>query len=114
MLNIRTAAILVFAVASVNKALAARLTVTSPNGEIVVEFDLKALPQPHLPGNRPYYRVLYKHATLLADSPLGLTFANLPDFAEDLEIIGTASDEHSSTWEDRLGTRRIVPDQYRE
>ena len=48
------------------------LAVMSPDGKIKVEVELKANPQPYLPGERAYYRVSYKGAQLLKDSPLGL------------------------------------------
>jgi alpha-glucosidase len=114
MTPIRAAAVFAFTLMLVGSALASPLTLVSPNGEVTVDFDIKELPQPYLPGKRAYYRVLYKHTQLLLDSPLGLTFIGMPAFGEDLEIIGTSSEEHSSTWEDALGTRRTVPDRYRE
>ena len=48
------------------------LAVMSPDGKIKVEVELKANPQPYLPGERAYYRVSYKGVQVLKDSPLGL------------------------------------------
>jgi hypothetical protein len=48
------------------------LTLSSPDGNIAVSFELKAKSQPYAPGERPYYRVSYKGVPILADSPLGL------------------------------------------
>ena len=59
------------------------LSVTSPDGNLKVEFELKANPQPSLPKVRAYYRVSYKGIQVLKDSPLGLDFVGSPPLDHD-------------------------------
>ena len=63
------------------------LTVASPDGSLVISLALKSNPQPYLPGERAYYRVVYKGLTILEDSPLGLDFFGARALDKDLEIV---------------------------
>jgi alpha-glucosidase len=90
------------------------LTVVSPNGDLSVSFELKANPQPYLPGERAYYRVSYEGNPVLADSPLGLDFKDGTPLDEDFEITATDRRAADNTWENRLGARRRVPDRYNQ
>jgi alpha-glucosidase len=90
------------------------LTVTSPDGNLAISFELKTNPQPYLPGERPYYRVAYRGAPILVDSPLGLDFLGARALDREFEIVGTDRQSHDSTWENAFGTKRQVRDHYNE
>jgi alpha-glucosidase len=81
---------------------------------VVISFALKSLPQPYLPGLRPYYRVSYGVAPVLADSPLGLDFEGAPALDHNLEITGTDRHSHDGTWTNPFGALRQVPDHYNQ
>jgi alpha-glucosidase len=90
------------------------LTVTSPDGNIAITFQLKTNPQPYLPGERAYYRVTYKGQQVLADSPLGLDFKDAKPLDQDFAIVGSDLQAQESTWENPLGAKRNVPDHYHQ
>jgi alpha-glucosidase len=90
------------------------LRLTSPDGNLAITFELKALPQPYLPGVRPYYRVSYQGQPVLRHSPLGLDLKGGPALDHHLEIIGTDRQSHDSTWENKFGTQRQVRDHYHQ
>jgi alpha-glucosidase len=89
-------------------------TVASPDGKVVISFELKSNPQPYLPGVRAYYRVSYGGVPVLIDSPLGLDFEGAPPLDHDFEIIGTDRHSHDEKWTNRLGALREVPDHYNQ
>jgi alpha-glucosidase len=95
-------------------AASAPLTVTSPDGNLSVSLGLKVNPQPYLSGDRAYYRVLYKGTAILRDSPLGLDFLGAPPLDHSFEILGSTPSSHKDTWENPLGTKRVVPDHYNQ
>jgi alpha-glucosidase len=90
------------------------LAVTSPDGKLTVSFELKANPQPHLPGERAYYRVSYAGNPVLVDSPLGLDFKGGSPLDHDFEIVGTDRQSRNDTWTNPFGARRDVSDHYNE
>jgi len=90
------------------------LTVASPDGNLVVSLALKSNLQPYSPGDRAYYRVVYKGLTILEDSPLGLDFYGARALDKDLEIIGTQERKGDSTWDNAFGPRRKVIDRFNE
>ena len=67
------------------------LSVTSPDGNLKVEFELKANPQPYLPKMRAYSRVSYKGIRVPKDSPLGLDFVGSPPLYHDFMILRSGS-----------------------
>ena len=93
---------------------ASPLSVSSPDGNLTVSLELKNNPQPYLPGERAYYRVTYKGVPVLNDSPLGLDFLGARPLDQDLEIVGVERTSNDSTWENRFGPRRVVPDRYNQ
>jgi alpha-glucosidase len=95
-------------------AAAKPLTVSSPDGNLIVSFALKSNPQPYLSGDRAYYRVTYKGMTVLDDSPLGLDFLGARSMDKDFEVIGTAVISADSTWDNPFGAKRVVPDRYNQ
>jgi alpha-glucosidase len=88
--------------------------VTSPDGNLVLSLVVEAKPQPYLPGERVYYRVIYKGVPVVADSPLGLDIAGAPALDRDFEVVETRKRSNDSTWENAFGTKRTVPDKYNE
>ena len=90
------------------------LFVASPDGSLKVEFELKANPQPYLPGVRAYYRISYKGSPVLKDSPLGLDFVGSRAMDRDFEITGSDRQSHNDTWEDVFNVQRRVPDHYNQ
>ena len=112
--------IIPFALASLpwvnaRKAIASEpLKVVSPNGDLSVSFELKANPQPYLPGERAYYRVAYKGNPVLVDSPLGLDFKDAAPLDQNFEITATDRRAADNTWENKLGARRRIPDRYNQ
>jgi alpha-glucosidase len=89
-------------------------SVSSPDGNISIEFKLKSNPQPYLPGLRAYYKVTYKDKTILTDSPLGLDFQGSRPLDRDFEIVETKSRSHDQTWENLFGAKRVIPDNYNQ
>lgn len=90
------------------------LSISSPDGNLTVSVELQTLPQPYLPGQRAYYRVSYKGASILTDSPLGLDFLGDHPLDQDLEVVGRNKLSNNSTWENAFGTKRVVPDRYNQ
>ena len=90
------------------------LSVTSPDGNLTVTFELKANPQPYLPGVRAYYRISYKGETILNDSPLGLDFKDEPALDHGFEMTGSHRTSHDTTWTNRFGADRTVHDHYNQ
>ena len=90
------------------------LTVTSPDGNIEMSFQLKANSQPYLSGERAYYRVSYKGLQVLGDSPLGLDFKDAKTLDQDFAVVGSHLQSQESTWENPLGAKRKVPDHYNQ
>jgi len=99
---------------AINGLAAAPLSVTSPDGNLSVTFELKKNPQPYLPGERAYYRVAYKGKSILKDSPLGLDFKGQPALDHDFEITGSHQASHDTTWTDPFGAVRTVRDHYHQ
>jgi alpha-glucosidase len=88
--------------------------VSSPDGDLTIVLSLEAKPQPYLPGERAYYRVVYKGATVLDDSPLGLDLLAASPLDRDLEVVATDRRSNDTTWENPFGARRTVPDHFNE
>ncbi len=77
--------------------------VESPDGNVVVEFALQN-------SETPAYRIQYKGKVVVGESRLGFA----PDFTAGFQLIGVATSAHSSQWNNELGERRNVPDNYHE
>jgi alpha-glucosidase len=91
-----------------------QMAVSSPDGSLTISIALAAKPQPYLAGERLYYRVTYKGAPVLADSPLGLDLAGADALDHDFEVLGSQKRSNDSTWENAFGAKRTVPDKYNE
>jgi alpha-glucosidase len=92
----------------------APIAVSSPDGSLVISLSVVSKPQPYLPGDRIYYRVTYKGAPVLEDSPLGLDFTDGPALDRDFAVANVAKRSNDSTWQNAFGARRTVPDRYNE
>jgi alpha-glucosidase len=90
------------------------LTISSPDGNLILSFELKANSQPYLPGERAYFRVSYKGGPVLADSPLGLDFKGARPLDQDFDIVGTNRTSSDTAWENPFGPKRVVPDRYNQ
>ncbi|MGA2534002.1 MAG: glycoside hydrolase family 97 N-terminal domain-containing protein, partial [Candidatus Aminicenantales bacterium] len=88
--------------------------VSSPDDNLTITLALEAKTQPYLPGERAYYRVTYKGAAVLNDSPLGLDFLGAAPLDQDFEVVAVDRKSNDSTWENAFGAKRTVPDHYNE
>jgi alpha-glucosidase len=90
------------------------LELKSPDGNLILTFELKENPQPYLPGERAYYRVSFQGNEILADSPLGLDFKDASALDRDFEVVKVDRQSHDSEWENPLGASRHVRDHYNQ
>jgi len=97
-----------------NGLAASPLSVTSPDGNLSVTFEVKSNPQPYLPGERAYYRVSYKGKVVLTDSPLGLDFKGQAALERGFEVTGSQQASHNSEWTNVFGDVRNVRDNYNQ
>ena len=97
----------VFNIAS--QAAAKPQVVTSPDGNVVVTFDVK-----DLAGQAacPVYSVTYKGRTILSDSRLGLVLKDAPPLQAGFEIVKVVRSSHRSTWSPVYAERKTIPDNY--
>ncbi len=87
------------------KAVAA--DVKSPDGRVLVSFDLTE-------GGRPVYGVTYRGKALLAESPLGLELQDAAAMDRGFKVVRLSRNSHDSTWKPVYGERREIRDHYRE
>jgi alpha-glucosidase len=87
---------------------------SSPDGNLTVSLSVRENPAPDAPGQRAYYRVSYKGKTFLTDSPLGLTFAGGVSVDRDFEVGKADYTSENTTWENRFGAKRNVPNHYNQ
>src|SRR3954471_15538599 len=86
-------------------AYAAEHRVSSPDGKLAIIVSDNA-------GLR--YRVELDGKPLLADSVLGLAFADGTTLGPAAKIADTKTAHRNATWDDPLGQRRTVPDRFSE
>ncbi len=86
----------------------------SPDGNLTVSVEVKANPQPYLPGERAYYQIDYRGKAIMVDSPLGLDFLGSKPLDQGFEVLGMDRDSHDSTWDNPFGARRKVRDHYNQ
>jgi alpha-glucosidase len=89
---------------------AAAVELKSPDGNLALTFEVKALDGA---AGVPCYRVAFQGRTLLADSRLGLELADAPLNAG-LEIAGQRTATHDETWKPVYGERQALRDHYNE
>ena len=113
-INLLCLASFVLLLVALNGIAAAPLSVTSPDGNLSVTFELKQNPQPYLPGRRAYYRISIQGRTVLKDSPLGLDFKGQPPLDYGFEVTGSQRASHDATWTNPFGAFRNVRDLYNQ
>src|SRR3989442_5448540 len=113
-----TAILLLFPVSRLRAGMepgnSAPLTLTSTAGNVVISFELKANPQPYLPGERAYYRVAYKGAPVLVDSPLGLDFQDERPLDRDFKVLRTDTESRDESWQNLFRARLAVRKHYNQ
>ena len=82
----------------------------SPDGNVVVRFDLK--PAGALK-SRPVYSVAFQGRPVVADSRLGLELRD-GGFTGDLQITGLRSNTSDTTWKPVAGEREIIRDHFNQ
>ncbi|WP_299596879.1 glycoside hydrolase family 97 protein [uncultured Microbulbifer sp.] len=104
-----SAAIMVLGASAANIALAeaASQKLTSPSGEISLEFYLTDKGQ-------PAYRTRFHNKPVIGESLLGLDFRKAPDLLENFSIIEVHSRSADSTWEQPWGEERYIRDHFNE
>jgi alpha-glucosidase len=91
-------------------ASAAAIELKSPDGNVAVTFDIKDLGAVK---GCPVYRVAYKGRTVLADSLLGLEFAD-GALNAGLRIVNQAVSRQDTTWKPVYGERDTIRDHYNQ
>lgn len=86
------------------------LELKSPDGKVVVHFDLKTIAE--TPGC-PFYGVRYQGQTVLADSRLGLELRD-GSLADHFKITGEQTGKSDSTWKPVLGEREVIRDRFNQ
>ena len=76
--------------------------VSSPNGNVIVRFELQ--------DGVPQYQIDYLGKPIVLESRLGLE----PDLVGNFEQVAAATTSHEGTWTQVHGERSTVPDNYRE
>ncbi len=78
-------------------------TITSPDGNVLVTFQLSS-------GGAPRYGIEYFGKPLVLESGLGFE----PDFTNGFVVTGVSLNAHNGQWTQVYGERKTVPDNYRE
>jgi alpha-glucosidase len=89
----------------------AQHTVKSPDGNVVVTFEVKDVGSQH---GVPVYAVEYKDRSIVADSKLGLTVKNQPDLESDFEIVTVTRSANDSTYSPVYGQWKTIRDYYNQ
>jgi alpha-glucosidase len=103
--------VLCASVISVPDATAGAAEVRSPDGNVVVAFDL--LSSGGLKGC-PAYSVTYRGRPVLAESRLGLELEGAPGLDHGFTIVATTRAGHDATWKPVYGERSTIRDHYNE
>jgi alpha-glucosidase len=83
----------------------------SPDGNVVVEFDLKDTDDQQ---SCPTYTVKYYDQIVIAESRLGLVIKNAAPFQYGFEIVEVSRTSHDSTYSPVYGERETIPDNYNQ
>jgi len=84
-------------------------TLSSPNGDVVMDFDLKDL---GVYKNCPAYGISWKGQPVLSESRLGFELRDGESLADQFDILGTEKASHDETWKPVYGERDSVRDNY--
>ncbi len=82
-------------------------SVTSPDGNITVNFSLTA-------DSTPSYWIDYNEKTVIDTSMLGFNFKNLPPLKKNFHIIRTSTAKSNSSWSPIWGIKKTIQNHYKE
>ena len=85
---------------------AAAVQVSSPDGNVVADFDVK--------DGVARYSVTYKQKNVIMPSRLGLELVNAHDLMDGFELLSTETSEFDETWEPVWGENSHIRNHYRE
>lgn len=88
-------------------ASAAETSISSPDGELTVNFELQE-------DGRPEYKVDYKTRPVVLASGLGLELIDAPDLMSGFEIMGTDTRSFDETWQPVWGENKNIRNNYHE
>ncbi len=109
--NILGLSLLFAALNVVSLAARAEQIIKSPDGNVVVTFEVKDLPeQPAC----PVYSVAYKGRVIVVDSRLGLVIKDGPALEVGLDIISARTSSNNNVWSPVYGERETVRNHYNE
>ena len=92
-----------------------KFPVSSPDGRITVNFELKELESPYQPGPNMYYNVEFNGKKLLTDSPMGLVFGEKGALTGDVVVKEVVYNENQSDqFETPFGKQSSVSVSYNE
>jgi alpha-glucosidase len=83
----------------------------SPNGNVIVEFDLKNFADKT---SCPTYKVTYNNQLIITDSRLGLEFKDANPLGAGFEIVEVSRTRHDSTYSPVYGERKTIRDNYNQ
>jgi alpha-glucosidase len=84
---------------------------TSPNGKVIVEFDLKNFPDKTC---CPSYKVTYNNKLVITDSRLGLEIKDANPLSTGFEIVEISRTSHDSTYSPVYSERKTIRDHYNQ
>ena len=87
------------------------LQVSSPDGNVVIKFDVKDLEGQH---GCLVYAVAYKGRPVVADSRLGLAIKDTVSLQSDFNIIDISRSSYNSTYRPVYGERKTIQDHYNQ
>ena len=93
--------LLAFLLTQCQPEIAPKTTISSPDGNISISFDLQ-------PSGAPQYGVRYHQKDLILPSTLGLEFRDHPALHDGMTVIGTSEREINETWEMPWGEQHLV------
>lgn len=88
-------------------ASAAETSISSPSGDLTVNFGLQR-------DGRPEYKVEYKKQPVVLASGLGLELIDSPDLMSGFEITGTETQSFDETWQPVWGENKNIRNNYHE
>ena len=83
------------------------LKIGSPDGALVLKFDLSK-------DGRPFYTTSFKNKTVIDTSYLGMDFKNLDNFNQNFKITSSGTAEFDETWEMPWGEQLEVQNKFNE
>ncbi len=97
--------IILLAVSACETESKSAMNLTSPNGELKLEFNLDE-------NGAPNYSIIYKDQTLIDKSYMGFSFKGRPDLGNELMVQGTSSVSEDEIWEMPWGEQLEVRNRY--